>query len=156
MIDLEESIKLLRLRLEIERTIKLLRKNRDLGTAKILVQIGKPAVKPLIKALRGEYKFEDIQEKLLFEVAEKECKSLGWALIEKREIEFRGYVAWALGEIRGVEAVEVLIEAFTDKYGEVQTKAVKALVKIGKASVEPLIDALSDESGEGLQMHSEH
>ena len=51
----------------------------------------------------------------------------------------------ALGELGDVRAVEPLIRALGDEYGNVCRGAIEALVKIGSAAIEPLIGALGDE-----------
>jgi len=62
----------------------------------------------------------------------------------------RRYVAaWALGEIGGEEAVSPLINAFDDSNGEVRRYATRALIKLNKIAVLPLIEYLAEAEGEG-------
>ena len=77
-----------------------------------LVRIGKPAVQPLIRALK--YK--------------------EW-YVRKR-------AAYILGKIGDKRAIRPLIEALRDEDADVRYAATEALVRIGKPAVQPLIKAL--------------
>lgn len=84
--------------------------------ARELVDIGKPAVKPLLKSLEdGKWKI-------------------------------RWYASEILGEIGDEEAVQELIATMGDENSGVRSKSMLALVEIGEYSVDPLIKALSNEN----------
>jgi len=84
--------------------------------ARELVDIGKPAVKPLLKSLKdGKWKI-------------------------------RWYASEILGEIGDEEAVQELIATMGDENSGVRSKSMLALVEIGEYSVNPLINALSNEN----------
>lgn len=81
-----------------------------------IVEIGKPAVEPLIHALEDE----------------------DWLV--------RQEAAWALGKIGDTRAVDPLIQALKDKHEEVRQRAAMALGDIGDArAVGPLIQVLKDD-----------
>ena len=84
--------------------------------ARDLVDIGRPAVKPLLK------------------------------LLEDDEWKLRWYASEILGEIGDKEAVQGLIVAMGDDNSGVRSKSMLSLVEIGKAAIDPLIKALSDEN----------
>lgn len=79
-----------------------------------LVEIGEPAVEPLINLLKDEK----------------------WRV--------RYISAETLGEIGDSKAVEPLIDSLNDENNGVRSNSIIALVEIGKPSVEPLIDILDD------------
>lgn len=93
-------------------------KDEDLNVqkncARALVDIGEPAVKPLIQAL------------------------------ESKKWRVRWYVAEILGEIGDKAAVHPLIKLLQDENNGVRSNSLIALVLIGEASVNPLIKALED------------
>jgi len=84
--------------------------------ARELVDIGKPAVKPLLETLKDEK----------------------WKI--------RWYASEILGEIGDEEAVEDLIVAMADENSGVRSKSMLALVEIDEPSVDPLINSLSNEN----------
>lgn len=84
--------------------------------ARELVDIGKPAVKPILKILKDE----------------------NWKI--------RGYASEILGEIGDKEAVQELIVTMGDEMSGVRSKSMLALVEIDEPSVDPLINALSNEN----------
>jgi HEAT repeat protein len=62
----------------------------------------------------------------------------------------RRYVAaWALGEIGGAGAIPALLGALSDDNSEVRRYATRALIKLNKIAVMPLIEYLVDVQGEG-------
>ncbi len=81
-----------------------------------LVDIGKPALKPVIKALDDEK----------------------WRV--------RWYAAEILGEIGDKSAVNPLIKTFNDENSGVRSNCTIALVEIGEESVKPLIKALKNDN----------
>jgi len=111
-----------------------------------LVQIGSPAVDPLIRALGDELKlWADV--KALFDIGINErtthdvvIYSLGGnSLI----IDIRPIIVKVLGQLGNVRAVEPLIGALRDN--DVRQAAIEALVQIGTSALEPLIYALGDD-----------
>ena len=128
---------------------------------KSLVAIGKPAVEPLIEALKdGDADARYAATEALGEI--RDARAVG-ALIEAlkdKDGVVRLGAAWALGEIRDATATGPLIEALKDKYkhilkyatphhergryGIVRDRATRALVAIGQPAVELLIEALKD------------
>lgn len=79
-----------------------------------LVQIGKPAIEPLISTLSNS------------------------------DADVRRNTVIALGEIGDAHAVEPLVSALSDPDANVRYRAAIALGKIGEPAVEPLVSALSD------------
>ncbi len=57
--------------------------------------------------------------------------------------------AWALGEIGGEDAVPPLVRALSDDNSEVRRYATRALIKLNRIAVEPLLNYLADATGEG-------
>jgi HEAT repeat protein len=113
------NIKKLKAKGDVKGLIKALRMNWELGREpqNALVQIGLPAVQPLIAALKDNHKGVGMTAALI------------------------------LGEIGDARAVESLITALKDKNNNVGPNAAEALGKIGdKRAVEPLIAALKDEN----------
>ncbi|HEY3362704.1 MAG TPA: HEAT repeat domain-containing protein [Methanosarcina sp.] len=95
--------------------------NKDIAYASTyaLIDIGEPAVAPLIEALKDE------------------------------NPQVRSFAALALGEIRDKKAVEPLIEILNDLSPEVRMNAAYSLGEIGDVkAVEPLLKLLKDENGE--------
>ncbi len=81
-----------------------------------LAKIGAPAVEPLIQALSD------------------------------RDSNVRQYAVLALGNIGDTSTIEQLIQALGDSDSDVKWYAIQALAKIGAPAVEPLVQALSDNS----------
>ena len=90
--------------------------NVKTDSVKALVEIGEPAVEPLILALGVE------------------------------DPELRENAAVTLGKIKDERAVEPLIGLLTDEEWEVEQAGNNALIAIGKPAVEPLIKILQDEN----------
>lgn len=84
--------------------------------ARELVDIGSPAVKYLLKSLEDE----------------------NWKI--------RLYASEILGNIRDKEAVHGLILRLGDENSGVRSKSMLALVEIGESSIDPLINALSNDN----------
>jgi HEAT repeat protein len=114
---------------------------------KALVKIGKPAVEPLIKALKDKY--WAVREKAAWALGEiKGASAVGpliWSLKDEN-LNVREAAAWALGEIRDDSAIKPLIQALKDdKDWYVRQAAAWALGWIGDTrAVGPLIKALDD------------
>ena len=108
------------------------------------VEIGAPAVEPLIIALK-DWRVREAAAEALGKIGAPAVEPLIDALRDKSE-DVRKAAAEALGEIGDVRAVEPLIAALKDKDDDVREAAAEALVKIGAPAVEPLIDALKDKN----------
>lgn len=99
--------------------------NKDVAYASTyaLIDIGLPAVTPLIEALKDE------------------------------NPQVRSFAALALGEIRDKKAVEPLLEILDDPSPEVRMNAAYSLGEIGDVkAVEPLIELLKDKNGEVVRL----
>lgn len=102
--------------LTVEELISSLKDNDwsiRMNAAKTLVEIGEPAVENLINSL------------------------------EDNDWQIRWYAAEILGEIGDIHSIKPLIELLNDKNKGVQSNSSIALIKIGKPSVELLIDNLN-------------
>lgn len=64
--------------------------------------------------------------------------------LKDEDVSVRKLAVWALGDIRDTSAVEAIVGALNDL--NVRRPAMEVLVKKGGAAVEPLIEALTDES----------
>lgn len=69
-------------------------------------------------------------------------------VLADRALERRYVAAWALGEIGSPEGIPALIGALDDPNGEVRRYATRALIKLNRPAVEPLIAHLRTASGE--------
>lgn len=69
-------------------------------------------------------------------------------VLADRTLERRYVAAWALGEIAGADGVPPLIGALDDPNQEVRRYATRALIKINRPAVAPLIEHLRTASGE--------
>ncbi len=70
-------------------------------------------------------------------------------VLAQRALERRYVAAWALGAIGDAAAIPALIDALSDENSEVRRYATRALIKLNKMSVMPLIEYLADARGEG-------
>lgn len=111
-----------------------------------LVEIGGPAVEPLIQALRHK------ERRVRWNVARalgmigdaRAVEPLNQSLRDAERLA-RWSVAWALGMIGDARAVEPLIGLLSDPTARVRWEAAGALGKIGDArAIEPLIGLLQD------------
>ena len=118
----------------------------QLNALHALINIGEPAVEPLIKALKDANS----------EIRQRAANALGF-LGDIRAVEplievlndttiIQSNAAGALGKIGDARAVEPLIEILTDEDKTVRLDAAGALGKIGEPAVEPLIEVLRSES----------
>jgi HEAT repeat protein len=117
------------------------------AAVKALVEIGEPAVEPLIAALKVEN--EDVRQaaaEALVKNGEPAVEPLIAALKDYSVREAAAGVLGKIGEPAVERAVERLIVEFMGQDDDAREAAVKALVAIGEPSVEPLIAALSDKS----------
>lgn len=126
---------------------------------KSLVDIGKPAVEPLVQALKDESVYVLANAaKVLGEIGDaRAIEPLVQALrdVTAKELftpyyfntsDVRVSAAKALGEIGDARAVEPLIQALKDENFWVRANAAKALGKIGDArAVEALLQVLKDD-----------
>lgn len=120
----------------------------DKGKWNECVNIGKPAVEPLIAALKD--KDSDVRKKAAEALGKIKDSRAGEALLAtfKDEItDVRQYAAEALGKIGYSRAVEPLIAVLKDKneFDSVREEAAEALGELkDNRAVEPLIAALKD------------
>jgi len=113
---------------------------------KALVKIGKPAVQPLIAALKDENLYVRLNAaKALGNITDPRAVEPLIAALKDENRWVRKNVAEALVKI-GEPAIKPLIAALKDENSDVRWMATKALVKIGKPAVQPLIAALKDEN----------
>lgn len=71
------------------------------------------------------------------------------AVLSDPKLERRYVAAWALGEIGGENSALPLINALNDENSEVRRYATRALIKLNKIAVLPLVEYLSSAKGEG-------
>ena len=110
-----------------------------------LVEMGTPAIEPLIQALKVESgSIRDKSAEALGEIGEPAVEPLIQALKDE-ESDVRKSAAKALGTIGDERAVELLIHALNDEDDWVRSSAAEALGEIGDArAIEPLSQALKD------------
>jgi len=165
------NVERLREKKDVKGLIKALR-HEDVRkeAAEALVNIGEPAVEPLIQALKDEY--SDVREEAARALGRIGDKRAVEPLIQalKDNIDVQRRAAWALRKI-GEPAVEPLIQALKDEDWYVRWRAAWALdemgwepgddtekvyyliakqewselPELGEPAVEPLIQALKDE-----------
>ncbi len=136
---------------DIKQLIASLRDERQ-GTnvADALVKIGKPAVRPLIAALKD--KNREVQKnaaRALGEIKDRQAVKPLIAVLDEEDRVFRKIVVEALGRIKDPRAVETLIFILGNKDEDEDTKweAAAALGRMKDSrSVEALITALKDRS----------
>lgn len=140
----------------MSKTDKLLRQIRKVkpdardSLVEEIVKIGPPAVKPLINHL-GK-KDSDIRReviKALVEIGTPAVDPLINALTN-REASIRAGAAYALGIIGDKKAIPFLILLFNDDTSHVRKTAAEAVVKIGVAAIDQLVNCLLDRSNDFL------
>ena len=136
---------------EIKQLIASLKDERHgANAADALVKIGKPAVKPLIAALKD--KNREVRKnaaRTLGEIKDRRAVKPLIAVLDEEDKDFREIVAEALGRIKDPRAVETLIYILgsQDEDENVRWKAAAALGRMkDPRSVETLITALKDKS----------
>ena len=136
---------------DVRGLIRALGYKKDVGVrtaaVKALVELGEPAVQPLIAALKGENK--DVRQAAVEALAkngEPAVEPLITALKDYSVREAAAEVLGKIGEPAVERAVERLMVEFTGDDDDVREDAAKALVELGEPAVEPLIAALSDKS----------
>jgi HEAT repeat protein len=114
--------------------------------AEALVNIGQPAVRPLVGALQDKnLSVRSYTASVLGRIKDSSAVEPLIAALKDKETTVRANAASALGEIRDTRAVEPLIEALKDKELTIRGKAADALGEIGDTcAVESLIAALKD------------
>ncbi|MFQ6078745.1 MAG: HEAT repeat domain-containing protein [Thermodesulfobacteriota bacterium] len=115
--------------------------------ARALVRIGKPAVEPLIAALKDEDSYiRGYAAEALGEIGDPRAVEPLIAALEDKDPSVSEKVAWALGEIKDRRAVEPLIGALHHEQLWVRRTTAEAMGKIGdRRAVEALIAAMRDE-----------
>lgn len=137
---------LIRTLTEKRKSVRLFNDRKDLAK-KSLKKIGKPAVEPLITAMKdcSEYELSCIID-TLGEIGDTRAVEPIVAALKDDYKYARASAADALGKIGDALAVKPLIQALKDEDETVRLYVVQALGKITDArSLEPLITALKDE-----------
>lgn len=116
----------------------------------ILVEIGARAVPELLQRVR----VEDRQQReyviaALGTLKVVEAIPLISDVLADPALERRYVAAWALGEIGDAAAIKALLAALSDGNSEVRRYATRALIKLNKLSVFPLVEYLAGAQGEG-------
>ena len=125
----------------------------------VLWRIGKPAIDPLIQAVRGEKVFlgrrlHHLEHLKLFRKMGEPAVEPLIQLLKDEDSTLQGLAADALGRIGDVRAVEPLIQLLKDEDSTVQGLAADALGRIGDArAIEPLARALHDETNNSHARH---
>lgn len=70
-------------------------------------------------------------------------------VLAAKNLQRRYVAAWALGEIGASDTVPALISALSDENSEVRRYATRALIKLNKVAVLPLLEYLGQAKGEG-------
>ncbi len=70
-------------------------------------------------------------------------------VLANKTLERRYVAAWALGDIGDAAAVPALLAALNDENSEVRRYATRALIKLNRLAVPPLLEYLADAEGEG-------
>ncbi len=137
---------------EINQLIRSLEHRGWENSVDALVEIGEPAVKSLIKALKGESKW--IAARTCYALAKIQSREAVDALIEvlkNRESHHRvrDYACLALGDVTSEEVITLMKElVLHDSSTRVRMFAAQSLGKIGSVkATDALLGALKDESG---------
>lgn len=127
---------------------------RDAGVADrvyaILIEIGTRAVPALLEQVQAKDKQQ--REYAIAALGTLKVASAVpeiSAVLANHALERRYVAAWALGEIGDVAAIKALIGALSDGNSEVRRYATRALIKLNRNAVAPLVDYLATARGEG-------
>ena len=116
----------------------------------LVVEIGQRAVPALMQRVKDPDK--QLREYVIAALGTLKVKQavpvLGDVLKDK-SLKRRYVAAWSLGEIGGSESIPALIGALNDDNNEVRRYATRALIKLNKIAVLPLMEYLSGADGEG-------
>lgn len=116
----------------------------------IMIEIGDNAVPVLLQQVRAEDKqMREYVVAALGTLKVVDAIPAISSVLATPSLERRYVAAWALGEIADAAAVPPLIGALADENDEVRRYATRALIKLNKAAVDPLIDYLARAQGEG-------
>ncbi|MCK4692019.1 MAG: HEAT repeat domain-containing protein [Anaerolineales bacterium] len=136
---------------DVKGLIKALGYKKDASVRKTaavaLVEIGEPAIEPLIAAIKEEN--EDVRQaavEALVKIGEPAIEPLIAALKDYSVREGAAGVLGMMGEPALERAVERLIVGLEGEDDDVRGNAIEALTEIGEPAVESLIAALSDKS----------
>jgi HEAT repeat protein len=115
---------------------------------KALVQIGEPAIEPLISALQdADSKMRSSAASALGKIRDIRAVEPLIASLKDEDTSVRQHVASALGEIKDPRVIEPLIAAsMKDEQSIVRTHAFNALVEMGPLVVERLLQGLKETS----------
>jgi HEAT repeat protein len=115
-----------------------------------LAQIGKPAVEPLIVALKSaDWRVRKNASFALGVIRDERTVDALLAVVGDREARVRAQAVWGLGLKHDARVVDPLVVALSDGEWQVREKAAWSLGLRGNSnSVEPLINALRDENSE--------
>ena len=140
----------LKVKYKVKKLMKDLRQDENENVQRrapeVLVEIGEPAVEPLIRELKDK-KVRWGAVKALRNIGDVRAVEPLIRVLKDEDGFIRGYVAEALGTIGDERAVEPLIQALKDKEYDARRDSAEALGKIGEPAVEPLIRALKDTCG---------
>jgi HEAT repeat protein len=116
----------------------------------LVVEVGQRAVPTLMQRVKDPDK--QLREYVIAALGTLKVKeaipALGDVLRDK-PLKRRYVAAWSLGEIGGPDAADALIDALDDDNNEVRRYATRALIKLNKIAVLPLMKYLSGAEGEG-------
>jgi HEAT repeat protein len=134
--------------LDAERLIKTIKDNTgdaNPEVANALIKIGKPAVDPLILALKSEIsRVRSSAAWILGKIGDVSAVIPLGESLQDEDHYVRESAARALGEIGDPNAIKYLIEALRDKVSPVKELVSKALGRFGELAIDPLAEALKD------------
>jgi len=137
---------------EIHKQINILKQNNPVtqpAAIHELVLIGKPAVKPLIEVLKDESPgVREMAVEGLVRIGEPAVEPLIGAMKKEVLTGVKVNAADALGKIKDVRAIKVLIENLGDKNEEIRESVINALTQIGEPAVKPVIAVLGHRSAD--------
>lgn len=116
----------------------------------MLVEIGKPAI-PALQAQVGSQD-RTLREYTLAALGTLQAREAVPAIIaalQDRSFSRRYVAAWALGQIDDPQVIPALLQALDDDNNDVRRYATRALIRMNKAAVGPLLDYLPQASQRG-------